>query len=96
MDYSRQIEKIGPEKTSYTSVSTLDAFQTGAYAGIEPVFEELITVVNEEMDAFTSQRLDSARTRLVWLYSTVGDMAVVLTGFILYISASISRPLLPG
>jgi hypothetical protein len=94
LDYSRQIEKIGADKPSYSSVSPLDAYQTGAYAKIEPLFDELIAVVTQEMNSFTTTRLASARARLWWLYGAVGGIAIALTGLILYISASITRPLI--
>jgi methyl-accepting chemotaxis protein len=93
LDYAQQIQRIGPDQPNYMGISSLEAYQTGAYAQIEPVYEELITVVNEEMNAFTAARLASAKTRLQWLYSAVTVMVVVLTGLILYISASITRPL---
>ncbi len=92
-EYSQKIQQIGPDKSEYNAISSLEAYQTGAYVDIEKVYAEFIAAMNNEINAYTEDRLASANTRLRVLYAVVGVMLVGVIGFIVYISTSITRPL---
>ncbi len=94
LSYAEQIQKKGADKKDYNAVSDFESYQRDIYTGIEPAFDQLIAAVNKEVEVFTDERLATARTRLIWLYSIVSVITVALLGFVVYISYSITRPLM--